>query len=287
MISIILPCRNDSRYLEPTIGLIVASMEDPDYEIIVVDDGSEPPISRLDLGGIHYQVIRTSGEGPARARNIGVEVAKGDIIVFFDSHVAPLHGWDVHLKQILSKPEVGIVGPVVSNLLDPSGKGYGGTFDLSFHFRWLSKKGDDPYPVPTLSACAIAARRDTFLEIGGFDEGLRRWGDEDTELCLRCWLLGFHVYLSPSAEVMHLFRPAHPYPVSYLGIAINKVRIAFMHWSKARFEKSLRMMLARGYPVLLALAYNLLDEGLWKKREEYLSRRKYDDDWFCKRFAIE
>jgi len=288
MISIIIPCRNDALYLEPTLDLIEYSIEELDYEVIVVDDGSLPPLSKSDLLRNFPQVTRvieTLGVGPAQARNLGAKAAKGEILVFFDCHVAPLPGWDSRLSELLMKSDIGIVGPVISDLLNPEAKGFGGTFDLTFHFKWLPKRREDPYPVPALSGCAMAMRRETFFEIGEFDRGLRSWGDEDVELCLRSWLMGYTVYLYPSVEVMHLFRPRHPYQVSYFGIVANKIRIALLHWLGPRLARSLKL-LSYNRRFLPALLFNLMDDELWERREFLLKRRRRDDEWFCKRFEI-
>ncbi len=52
---------------------------DSDAEIVVVDDGSQPPYNLGDMPEV--RVLRTSGHGPARARNEGVRASAGDITI--------------------------------------------------------------------------------------------------------------------------------------------------------------------------------------------------------------
>ncbi len=84
-VSVLIPTHNRRQYVVDAIESVIAQDYD-DMEIIVVDDGSTdgteealaPYLSRV-------RVIRTGNQGPALARNVGMEAARGDYVAFLDS----------------------------------------------------------------------------------------------------------------------------------------------------------------------------------------------------------
>jgi len=84
LVSIIIPCFNDARYIEDSIKSAL-NQTYTNIEIIVVDDGSEDEsehiIRRFD--GVH--LIRKDHNGVSAARNTGFAASRGDHIVFLDS----------------------------------------------------------------------------------------------------------------------------------------------------------------------------------------------------------
>jgi glycosyltransferase involved in cell wall biosynthesis len=86
LISIIIPCYNDWQYIEQAINSAL-NQTYPNKEVIIVDDGSnaktkeilkrlEPKITKL---------ITQENQGQSKARNVGIEVSKGDYILVLDS----------------------------------------------------------------------------------------------------------------------------------------------------------------------------------------------------------
>lgn len=87
-ISVVVAAYNAEKYIEETLeSLLHQSMTD--YEVIVVNDGSTDRTREILIGyeGKYpaLRVIHQKNGGPSAARNIGLDVAKGDYIYFFDA----------------------------------------------------------------------------------------------------------------------------------------------------------------------------------------------------------
>ena len=86
--SVIIPMFNAAGSLAPTIASVL-DQSDPDFELIIVDDGSVDnslavalAIAEID-DRIH--VVSQSNAGPAQARNLGVDLARGTLLAFLDA----------------------------------------------------------------------------------------------------------------------------------------------------------------------------------------------------------
>ncbi|AAS06706.1 hypothetical protein MAP_4156 [Mycobacterium avium subsp. paratuberculosis K-10] len=78
--------------------------------VVVVDDGSFPPIEPEDFVGAHcdIEVLRHHrSKGPAAARNTGLAACRTDFVAFLDSDVAPRRGWLEALLGHFCDPTVG------------------------------------------------------------------------------------------------------------------------------------------------------------------------------------
>jgi glycosyltransferase involved in cell wall biosynthesis len=84
LVSVVIPCFNQSRYLGSSLGSVHAQDWRP-IESIVVDDGStdDTAATAKVLGAT--RVVRQQNMGLARARNAGLAAAHGEYIVFLDA----------------------------------------------------------------------------------------------------------------------------------------------------------------------------------------------------------
>jgi glycosyltransferase involved in cell wall biosynthesis len=90
-ISLIIPLYNNVRYIASTLRILRAQLSSRD-EIIVVDDcstdGSAAEAERLTDPQVRVIRTETNG-GPATARNVGAQIARGDFLLFFDADDEP------------------------------------------------------------------------------------------------------------------------------------------------------------------------------------------------------
>jgi GT2 family glycosyltransferase len=224
--------------------------------------------------------------GVARARNLGAQRARGDILVFSDAHVAAPLGWPAPLAAALAQEGVGAVGPAISAMHSTQHKGYGMRWvDGALNLGWLSLHCYQPYPVPLLCGCFVALRRDVFAAIGGFDPGLAIWGCEDAELSVNLWTRGYSCLLVPEVEIAHLFRPTHPYRVDWEVLIYNTLRMATVHFGPERLRRVVQRLAAHAsFPAAFA---RLADSDSCVRRQQISTARRYDDNWFFQRFGMD
>lgn len=87
MVSVIIPCYNQGAFLQEAIDSVQAQTH-PSYEIIIVNDGSTDPYTIDVLAAKSkegFNVIHVPNGGVSAARNIGIEVAKGEFILPLDA----------------------------------------------------------------------------------------------------------------------------------------------------------------------------------------------------------
>lgn len=283
-VSVVVCALNEAPTLQRTVENLQSTLP-VTSEIIVVDDGSTDGGADFLVNAdsnpdaVTIRLLRTEGLGAAQARNWGATHAKGDVIIFADAHIETTRGWWEPLVCALADPKVGAVNPVISVMGNPNSRGYGYRFkDANLGIEWLGRQGENPYPVPLLSACCLAMRRETFITTGGFDRGLRRWGSEDSELSLRLWLLGYDLQLVPQSEIAHLFRQQHPYTVSWTDVIYNMLRLTMLHFNLERLTRTLEALKSyRDFAAAMAL---VAESNTWQRRAELMSCRTRDDNWF-------
>jgi len=84
LVSVIIPCYGQSRYLGEAIESTLAQAHSR-VEVIVVDDGSPDETAEVASRYSAVKLIRQENRGVAAARNVGLEVSRGEYIVFLDA----------------------------------------------------------------------------------------------------------------------------------------------------------------------------------------------------------
>lgn len=181
-----------------------------DHEILFIDDGSTDG-TREWLGTLAPPVrvlLNERNLGYAASNNRGAREATGDILGLLNNDLVLVPGW---LPPILRLFRLGRKPGLVGNVqLDPAT----GAVDHSGIFIGANTKpvhrgiptGIDRLRrlrsvVAVTGACAFV-RRDTFLRLGGFDEGFKN-GGEDVDFCLRAREAGLHNWVVFGSRVLH------------------------------------------------------------------------------------
>ena len=189
---------------EDTIDECLTSLERltyPDFEIILVNDGSRDATSAIARQHPTVTVIDSANGGLSAARNIGLEHATGEIVAYTDGDVRVDPDWLTYLVQpFVTSDVVGAGGPNVVPADDPP------------MAQCIARAPGSPTQVllddriaEHVPGCNMAFRRDALLAIGGFNPIYLRAGD-DVDICWRLQARGWKIGFAPSALVWHRHR---------------------------------------------------------------------------------
>jgi glycosyltransferase involved in cell wall biosynthesis len=176
------------------------------YEVIVVDDGSEDGTESYlrraaAQGKLRY--IRQENRGPAAARNRGVQAAQGEVVAFTDDDCLPDANWLTYLSESYTScsdsPPVA-VGGRVENF---SNGHWLRDFRALQNKHHLSSRTDNPEYLDTANA---SFHKSVFLELGGFDESFPFPSGEDVDFGFRLIEAGYDFLIKPEAIVQHIGR---------------------------------------------------------------------------------
>lgn len=178
----------------------LAKLAYPDFEVIVVDDGSTDATASL-AREYGFRLISTPRRGLGNARNTGLEAATGEIVAYLDADASPDRHWLTYLAaEFLRTDHAGIGGPNIQPAGDdPLAECVANAPGGPIHVLLTDREAEH------IPGCNMAFRRLALEAIGGFDPRFRIAGD-DVDVCWqlqqRGWTLGF----SPPAFVWHHHR---------------------------------------------------------------------------------
>jgi glycosyltransferase involved in cell wall biosynthesis len=174
-VSVIMPIHNGERFLAGAIENIKRQNYRP-LEIIVIDDGSTdgtPTIARQFKEDIRY--ISQEKRGSFAARNVGVKMAKGDIIAFLDvDDLWAEYTLSKQVQHLNAYSSVDIVQGLIQEMTLEK---------VSQHGDWVFKKSSDPYQFINVGSAVY--RKEVFKTVGLFDENLKQ--SADTDWYYRAW----------------------------------------------------------------------------------------------------
>lgn len=181
-VSAIIPCKDRPRLLERALSSIADQTVRPD-EVIVVDDGSEPPLSLSKSFPVPLTLIRQVNRGPGAARNRAIAAAAGEWIAPLDSDdtwIPEKTEYQLDLLLSCSVAEFCVSNmtthgrPAVEFPLDP---GEGVTDGL------VPDALERLLPGRFISTSGVMFTKSAFERAGRFDEGL--WFCEDHDMWVR------------------------------------------------------------------------------------------------------
>lgn len=200
-LSVVIPTYNRLPILEKCLrALEQQHYHDPiiNYEVVLVDDGSTDGtltwFAEHQLEFPHVRLCCQSHQGPAAARNLGVEQAKGDIIIFIDSDLVVTETFlQSHANTLTeaykTSENVFTYGRVINtcNFENPT---------------------SEPYKITDFSAAYfatgnVAIARHWLIKAGLFDPQFQQYGWEDLELGVRLKKFGLKLIKCPDAVGYH------------------------------------------------------------------------------------
>jgi glycosyltransferase involved in cell wall biosynthesis len=200
--SIIVPTRNRIALLDACLGALT-ELETPQtsFEVIVVDDGSNPPptevLARF-AQRLNLRTLRSEGVGPARARNLALGAATGEYVAFTDDDCRPRPQWlSAFEEAILHHTDAGFGGAIVDA---PQNGLCGRASQMLVSFLYGYNQGS--WGLRFFCSNNLVFPRRKLLEIGGFDESFPLAAAEDRYLCAR-WLRNGELHFVPHAVVEH------------------------------------------------------------------------------------
>jgi O-antigen biosynthesis protein len=187
-----------------TIGECLTALEAlnyPDFEVIVVDDGSTDATAAIAARYPSVRLVTTPNCGLSAARNVGLAQATGEIVAYTDADVRVDPEWLGYLVQPFADPAVAAAGgPAVVPADDP------------WFAQCVARAPGSPTHVllddrvaEHVPGCNCAFRRDALAAIGGFNPIFVRAGD-DVDACWRVQAQGWTIGFAPAALVWHRHR---------------------------------------------------------------------------------
>jgi GT2 family glycosyltransferase len=199
-VSVIVCSYNGGQTLEACLKSL-KKIDYPDYEVVVVDDGSTDHTKEILSHHPWVNAIYQTNHGLSVARNVGAAAATGEIIAYTDSDCMADPDWLYYLVgTLLSGNYAGVGGP---NISPPA---------QNWHQACVAAAPGGPSHVlltdvvaEHIPGCNMAFYRWAFEKIGGFDPEYRKAGD-DVDFCWRLQQEGEVIAFSPSAIVWHYRR---------------------------------------------------------------------------------
>jgi Glycosyl transferase family 2 len=202
LLSVIVPVYNSQTELEQCLSALAKSHYE-DFEVWVVDYGSVVPIKPI-ADAYGFGSIRIDGpSGPARARNQGVEKARGRHLIFIDADVSVHRDTLALFADAFARDQR--IDAVVGSYDDaPACPNFISQYkNLFHHYVHQNSRGE----IQTFWSGCGAMKRDLFLAFGGYDQQrYRQPACEDIDLGMRVAAAGHHVILDARIKAKHLKR---------------------------------------------------------------------------------
>lgn len=223
-VSVVVCSYNGGRTLEECLHSLVR-LDYPDHEIILIDDGSTDDTPQIVEGFPQIIYHRQENRGLSAARNVGAELATGEIVAYTDSDCVVDEDWLTYLVQGMQDQQVeAIGGPNIT----PESDG------------WMAKcvaasPGNPSHVMLNDSSaehvpgCNMAFRRSTLLMLGAFDTQFWIAGD-DVDICWRLLDAGLRIGYAPGAMVWHHRRTSiRAFSKQQKGYGRSEAMVHFKH----------------------------------------------------------
>lgn len=196
MISIVIPAYNQHEMTQECVRAIIDHTKD--REIILVDNGSKPPIAGANIRN-------EKNLGFPVAVNQGIRAASGDVIILLNNDVIVTPHWAERLAAWLD--QYAIVSPLTNycaGLQRTQVPLYESTEELdAVASKWSEDHAGQSQPVNWIIGFCMAFPKSLWEELGEFDESLWPCSGEEIDFCLRARKAGHRVGIARGVYVHH------------------------------------------------------------------------------------
>lgn len=246
-VSIVIPVRNGGESFRDCLTSLKQFIPAATEVIVVVDGGTDDSHQVAQAFGAKVIQLPESG-GPAKARNIGAQMATTDILFFVDADVALKADT---LEQVVATFEQ---DPTLAALIGsyddaPGAKNFLSQYKNLFH-HYTHQTGSE-FASTFWGACG-AVRRDVFWSVGGFDP-VQGASVEDIELGYRLRRAGHRIRLCKQIQVKHL-KCWRPLSLLRAEIFYRAVPWTELLWRDRQFKNDLNLNHTNRYSLLLTYA---------------------------------
>lgn len=189
VLSIIIPCYNYGIYLQDALDSITAISDEINYEVIIVNDGSNDlfTIKKLEeLQQLGYNVVSHSNQGLAYTRNRGINMAQGKYILPLDA--------DNKIVPSFVNTAIDILDKGISDIVYGKPVFFG---EDTCQRKFISKAfdGDELFLGNYIDACAMY-RKAVWEATGGYSCDMPYQGHEDWEFWVNASTKGFRFHFT-------------------------------------------------------------------------------------------
>src|SRR3989339_178542 len=176
MISVIIPTYNRSREIrEAMASLVNQTIERCEFEVIIVDDGSQDNTADVVAqfkNQLDIKYFKQNHGGASRARNLAIDNALDEVLVFFDDDAIADSKWLENIAQIMKSRDIitGRVKSLHNNIWQ--------------YFAPHYNQGDTPVKSEVFLEGNSAVKKEVFVAVGKFDDNLD-YGHEGEEFIRR------------------------------------------------------------------------------------------------------
>ncbi|MFA5075626.1 MAG: glycosyltransferase [Candidatus Babeliales bacterium] len=199
MISIIIPVYNQHEMTRDCRNAVRVNTRG-EWEIIVIDNGSNPPIEDV-------TIRNETNLGFPVAVNQGIRAAKGDVIILLNNDVIVTPGWADRLLYHLNTFD--IVAPMANYCAglqqEVALETYNDDKELNAAaVKWGEAHDKEFIEVNFTIGFCMAFRRKLWETIGDFDESLWPCSGEEIDFCFRAREKGYRIAIARDAFVHHI-----------------------------------------------------------------------------------
>lgn len=198
--------KNRSAALLTALERFAALQSDPDWEMVVVDDGStDDTVARLQgpaaVFGARLIVRQTGGVGLGAARNVGWRAGSGQVVLFTDDDCYPAEDLLVEIRRCFADPSVAFAGGRLLPFTPEDG-----AVAVVHRMDRVEISGPQFIPAGTIPGANLSVLRSALEQVSGFDDELGAgtpFPAEDVDLVARLAWAGFRGVYDPGLVVYH------------------------------------------------------------------------------------